>query len=83
MDDQTLTGLLAFKRAEIQQIESDFIERCERAASRTKADPVIPAKRTKSAWRRYISEAIAMQHQFGGRICAISHEINTLEQRAI
>lgn len=81
MQPHPLTGLLALKKAEIQQIEDDFIDSCECAAFRKTRNLPMPNKRSKAAWHRYFIEATQMQMQHGRKIQTISREIDSLQQR--
>jgi hypothetical protein len=80
MRTHPLTGLLALKKAEIQQIEDDFIDSCERAAFRKTRNCPKPDRRHKAAWHRYFIEATQMQMQHGRKIQKIFREIDSLQR---
>jgi hypothetical protein len=81
MRTHPLTGLIALKKAEIQQIQNEFIDSCERAAFRKTRNLPMPGKRSKAAWHRYFIEATQMQMQHGRKIQTIFREIDSLQQR--
>ncbi len=77
-----LNRLIASRKADAGQIQTEIIIACESAARRTRYQRKRPADWNNAAWRRYVSEAAQAQYRFGDSLRQIYHEIDALERLA-